>query len=120
MAVIGLMAIFGASAMGSQTVMVDFTIDVDKGCYDTSFGYGDFDDGTVVTVESGSGEVLGVGRLEGSPNGYSNCEYTAQFEVDESEDGIYVVSAGYASRGEKTYDESDIEDGVLTVDLYLG
>ena len=86
---------------------------------DTSFGYGDFDDGTVVTVESGSGEVLGVGILDGSPVGY-RCVYSADFSADRSGDGIYVVTAGNGNRGELTYTDSDIEDGVLTVSANLG
>ena len=113
------LAIFAASQLGSRQVTVDFSIDVDKSCSDTSFGYGDFDDGTVVTVQSGSGEVLGVGLLDGRPDGY-RCVYSAEFTADESGDGIYVVTAGNGNRGELTYTDDDIEDGVLTVSANLG
>lgn len=116
---IGAVAVFAAAALGSREITVDFSIDVDKACYDTSFGYGDFDDGTVVTVASGSGDVLGVGLLDGSPVGY-RCVYSAEFPADPSEDGIYVVTAGNGNRGELTYTDSDIEDGVLTVFAELG
>ena len=91
----------------------------DRYSYDTSYGYGDFHDGTVVTVESGSGEVLGVGILDGSPVGY-RCVYSADFSADRSGDGIYVVTAGNGNRGELTRTDSDIEDGVLTVEAVLG
>lgn len=106
---------------GPGEVAVDFAIDVDKRCTDTSYGYSDIDGGTEVEVVSGSGEFLGLGLLDyGDSLGYSRCTYSAEFTVDESPDGIYRVSAGNSNRGTLTYFEDDLEDGVLRVRANLG
>lgn len=109
--------------MNSTTgpVAVNYSIDVAKGCYESSWGYADVTPGASVRVEDGSGTLLGSGILgAGSSSGYGRCEYDANFEVDPSDDGTYRVTIGNGHRGYLSYDDSDISGGTLTVPATLG
>lgn len=109
------------SMSSSGPVQVAYSVDVAKGCYESSWGYADVSPGASVRVEDGTGTVLGVGVLEGgNSSGYGRCEYTATFDVEPSEDGTYRVTSGNANRGYLSFDENDVHSGTLTVRATLG
>lgn len=96
------------SAPAEETITVEYTILVIP-----AEDYPDVEAGQQVTVSDGSGTLLGIGDLSGS-----NGVYEATFEAKKSSDGFYVVEMG--RRGELSYQESDVVDGVLTVSASLG
>lgn len=116
-------AVGAAIWLGSadDSLMVDYTIVVDKGCEDTSTGYGDIDAGTGVEVVDGSGRLLGFGTLDsGTDAGFLGCSYEASFEIAQASDGIYRVTSGNENRGYLNYTDGDVVDGTLEVSASLG
>jgi hypothetical protein len=77
--------------------------------------YPDVRTGVEVKVTDGSGGLLGYGRLaQDEPGSY---EFMADFDIKQSTDGFYILNLG--NRGELSYSQSDVVNGVLQVAAQL-
>lgn len=77
--------------------------------------YPDVSTGAEVKVTDGSGRLLGYGRLTQDEIG--SYEFSADFDIKESTDGFYIVVLG--NRGELSFSQSDVVNGVLQVTSQL-
>lgn len=91
-----------------------------------SDGYSDIAEGGQVTVTNGTGDIIGIGRLEAGRQElpfeitYEEflrqeqpiCSFSFSFEVQKGED-FYSLSVGNGNRGEITYTEEEIGSGIF-------
>jgi len=85
-------------------------------------GFNDILPGTQVEVFDGAGRLLGFGRL-GDIFFPADCDCAmlqATFSIPRSSDGFYRVTAGNSNRGFLNFTQSDVVNGVLQVDSFLG
>ncbi len=101
---------------------------VDGGSCRSRQGYDDIAEGSQVTVRDAKGEIIAVGALQAGIQDGSE-EYTARdfqlfdlaicsfaFSIEApAGKGFYTISVGNANRGEHTYSEEELAEGVYLV-----
>ena len=108
-----------------EMIQVDFSLEIGGACSRVSGPYTEIHAGSNVLVSSGAGAILGKRQLDEEEIYRENampsmrCIYTSTFTIPTDSQGIYQVGVEN-SEGSLTYDESDIVNGVLTVDTVIG
>ena len=107
--------------LGGGTITVNYTLEVVSDSYCSDFANTGYDDIPYADAElyDGSGTVLGFGALDGGVDTDTSCVFSATFTADESSDGTYRITAGNSNRGFLNYDDSDVIDGVLSIDAII-
>jgi hypothetical protein len=77
-------------------------------------GYSDIDQGTVVTIKNGKGDILTSTSLGVGTGSSYECTFPFSFEITEGDDR-YVVSVG--RRGELSYTFDELRDNGVTLNL---
>ena len=108
-----------------EMIEVDFSLEIGGACSRVSGPYTEIHAGSNVLVSSGAGAILGKGVLDEEEIRRENaspamrCIYTSTFTIPTDPQGIYQVGLEN-SEGSLTYDQSDVVNGVLTVNTVIG
>ena len=110
----GALFVGGAAVISSNApITVNYQVTAVGPC---DYQSGSEDSSTDVIVQDGRGQVLGTGQLGPGAGSIIDCNYLANFPIDESPDGTYRLISESGNGDYQVLTQKDVVDGLLEVE----